>query len=145
MDFRPISLCNMTYKIMMKIIALRIKPSLAEMVTKEQFAFLPNMQIMGVIGIAQRMFAFNKNKKRNALILKMDLIKAYDWVDWGFLCMLLLQIGLPLQVTEWIMACVSTVKCVILVNGKPTPFFSCGRGLRQGFPLSPLLFLLYPR
>jgi len=92
MDFRSIALCNMTHQIMMKIIALRIKPSLAEMVTKEQFSFLPNKKIMGAIGIAKEYF---HSIKKNVLIFKMDLIKPYDWVDCGFLCMLLLQIGLP--------------------------------------------------
>jgi len=76
------------------------------------------------------------------LVLKLDLIKAYDRVDWGFLRLVLLQVGLSLETTDWIMGCVTSTNFVVLVNGSPTRFFKSSRGLRQGCPLSPLLFLL---
>ena len=76
------------------------------------------------------------------MVLKLDLIKAYDRVDWDFIRLVLLQIGIPLPTTNWIMGCVSSANFSILVNGNPTPFFSASRGLRQGCPMSPLLFLL---
>jgi hypothetical protein len=70
------------------------------------------------------------------------MMKAYDRVDWGFLRLVLLQVGLSLEATDWIMGCVSSANYVVLINGSPTSFFNNSRGLRQGFPLSPLLFLL---
>jgi len=72
----------------------------------------------------------------------MDLKKAYDNVSWKFLRLLLDQIGLDWCVTQWIMSCITTINTVVLVNGAPTDFFKCHRGLRQGCPLSPLLFLI---
>jgi len=81
-------------------------------------------------------------KKQNSFILKLDLKKAYDNVSWKFLCLFLDQIGLDWCVSQWIMGCVTYVNMVVLVNGIPTYFFKWHGGLHQGFPLSPLLFLL---
>ena len=72
----------------------------------------------------------------------MDLIKAYDRVDWGFLRLVLLQVGLSLEATNWILGCVTSTNFVVLIKGRPTGFFKSSRGLRQGFPLFPLIFLL---
>lgn len=63
-------------------------------------------------------------------------------MDWGFLRLVLLQVGKNLEATNWIMGCVTSANYVVLINGKPTNFFRSSRGLRQGCPLSPLLFLL---
>ena len=70
------------------------------------------------------------------------MIKAYDRVNWTFLRLTLLLIGLHVETVNWIMECVSTTNFVVLVNGAPSSSFPASRGLRQGFPLSPLLFLL---
>jgi hypothetical protein len=140
--FRPIALCNLVYKIITKIIAARIKTSLSVGISKEQFGFLEGRQITDAIGVVQEALHSIKVKNIKALVLKLDLIKAYDRVDWGFLRLVLLQVGMSLEATDWILGCVSSANFVVLINGKPTSFFKSTRGLRQGFPLSPLLFLL---
>jgi hypothetical protein len=141
-DFRPIALCNFAYKVISKIIASRIKDKLAKCISIEQFGFLKDRLIFDVVGITQECLHTTKLKKLNSVILKMDLKKAYDNVSWQFLRLLLDQIGLNWCVAQWIMSCITTVNTVVLVNGAPTDFFKCHRGLRQGCPLSPLLFLL---
>lgn len=74
--------------------------------------------------------------------MKIDLRKVYDCIDWAFLCMLLMKIGLSNMSIEWIMGCISNAHFFVLINGKPTRFFTTGRGLKQGCALSPLLFIL---
>lgn len=80
--------------------------------------------------------------KTNASIMKIDLQKAYDVLDWGYMQSLLAKISLNLDPIRWIMACIENVNYVVLVNGIPSPFFRAEWGLRQGCPLSPLLFIL---
>jgi hypothetical protein len=125
-----------------KIIATRIKASLSTGISKEQFGFLEGRQITDAIGVAQEALHSIKVKNNKALVLKLDMMKAYDRVDWGFLRLVLLHIGLSLEATNWIMGCVSTANFVVLINGIPSSFFKSSRGLRQGCLLSPLLFLL---
>jgi hypothetical protein len=110
--------------------------------SKEQFGFLDDRQITDAIGVAQEALHNIKTKKSKALVLKLDMMKAYDRVDWSFLRLVLLQIGLGLEATDWIMGCVRSTNFFVLVNGNPSGFFKGSRGLRQGCPLSPLLFLL---
>ena len=83
-----------------------------------------------------------KKKKRCALVLKIDLVKAFDQVNWTYLRIIMLQIGIPLLGVNWIMGCISSAKFSMLINGSPSGFFIPTRGVRQGFPLSPFSFLL---
>lgn len=108
-DYRPISLCNLIYKIISKNIAEILKPILSKVITNEQFGFLPNRQILDVVSITQEGIHTIKPKKLFAIMLNMDLIKAYDHIDWVFLHLILLQVGMGYDVVAWIMACVSSV------------------------------------
>ena len=74
--------------------------------------------------------------------MKIDSDKAYDKVNWDFLRLVLLLIGLHVEVTNWIMACVSSASFVALINGSPAKIFRSSTSLRLGCPLSPLLFIL---
>jgi hypothetical protein len=76
------------------------------------------------------------------LLCKLDLEKAYDHVNWDFLLYMLQRCGFGERWRKWIKFCVSTGKFSILVNGAPTGFFQRSRGIRQGDPLSPLLFVV---
>ena len=76
------------------------------------------------------------------VVVKIDLSKAYDRVNWLYIHLLQTHLGFHIDFIRWIMSCITTVSFVILINGVASHFFHAERGLRQGFPLSPLLFLL---
>ena len=81
-------------------------------------------------------------RKREVFLLKLDLSKAHDRVDYGFLKVILQAFGFDVQVCNLILQLVSTRSLSILVNGFPSNFFSPSRGLRWGDTLSPLLFII---
>ena len=74
------------------------------------------------------------------VLCNLDVEKAYDHVSWGFLMYMLQRCGFSEKWRKWIMCCISTVKFSILINGSHSDFFSSSKGIRQGDPLSPLLF-----
>ena len=76
------------------------------------------------------------------IVQKLDLVKAFDRVNSSFLRLVLLQIGFLGNYVNWIMGCVESAKFAILINGTPSNLFPVSRGIRQGCPLSPLLFIL---
>jgi hypothetical protein len=78
-DYRPISLCNLCYKLISKVISNRIKPIMSHMLSKEQLGFLEVRRIQDVIGIAfECLHNMSKNKNTKSMILKLDLCKVYD-------------------------------------------------------------------
>ena len=90
----------MVYKLISKVIANRVKPFLFVGISKERFGFLYNKQILDAIGSTQEVFHSVKYKKSLALSLKLDLEKDYDMVNWFFLRLVLLQVGLKRLVTN---------------------------------------------
>ena len=83
-----------------------------------------------------------KTKKIDDLVLKIDLVKAYDKVEWSLLCLLLLNVGLNFEIPRWILACVSSTNFIVLVNGTPSSFFKYSRGLCQGVSSVPIFISL---
>src|ERR1043165_8531719 len=83
-----------------------------------------------------------KRSRRQGMIFKVDLERAYDSLNWDFLESILLQMNFPVKWCNWVMAIVKSARASVLINGSPTHEFVCGRRVRQGDPLSPFLFLM---
>jgi len=129
-DFRPISLCNLIYKIISKVISNRIKPFLERSLSAEQLGFLKGRRIHDAIGAAHECLHSIKQKNLKALIMKLDLKKAFDCIDWDFLRLVLHAVGFREKFINWILSCVSSANLAVLINGDPSQFFKSERGLR---------------
>ena len=143
-NYRPISLCNTVYKVVTKILVARIRPFLDKLVSPLQSAFMPGRRSVDNTIVVQEVIHTISNKKGRVgyMAIKVDLEKAYDKIEWSFIREVLMNANLPQNLISLIMSCVSSVSTSILFNGgNMEPIFR-SRGIRQGDPLSPYLFIL---
>uniref|UniRef100_A0A5B7A5I4 Reverse transcriptase domain-containing protein n=1 Tax=Davidia involucrata TaxID=16924 RepID=A0A5B7A5I4_DAVIN len=132
-DFRPISLCNVVYKVISKVLANRLKVILPSLIAESQSAFVPGRLISDNILVAFEILHWLKNKKggnNGHLALKLDVSKAYDRVEWPFLESIMLHMGFHPRWVALIMQCVSSVSFAVLINGDLKGCIKPSRGLR---------------
>uniref|UniRef100_A0A2N9ENM7 Reverse transcriptase domain-containing protein n=1 Tax=Fagus sylvatica TaxID=28930 RepID=A0A2N9ENM7_FAGSY len=143
-NYRPISLCNVVYKIIAKLLVDKLRPFLQRLISHCQSAFIPSRWIAENEVIVQELLhSFKQRKvKVGVMAVKLDLQKAYDRLNWPFLQVVLNKFGFDDRFIKWIMECVSSVSHTILVNGGKTDQIFPSRGVRQGVPLSPYLFIM---
>ena len=119
-QFRPISLCNFSYKVLSKVLANHLRIVLPELISPSQNAFVAGRQIQDNIGITHEVFHFLKSRRTN---------KAYDRVEWDFLMAVMERLGFDSKWRNIILGCISSVNFSILLNGQPGSKFMPSRGL----------------
>jgi hypothetical protein len=141
-DYRPICLIGSLYKVVSKVLANRLKSVLGKLISKCQSAFLPHRQILDGVVVLNEIIDLAKRRKNACFLFKVDFERAYDTVSWSFLENMMIKMGFAEGWLKWMRACIFESSMSVLVNGSPTNYFKVGRGLRQGDPLSPFLFLI---
>ncbi|XP_047942726.1 uncharacterized protein LOC125189497 [Salvia hispanica] len=142
-EFRPISLCNVMNKIISKLLASRLAPLLPLIIAPNQSGFIKGRLLSDNVLLAKELFhEIWKGVTSPNMVLKLDMEKAYDRVQWPFLLKILKKMGFSDRWVKFIENCISPCWFSILINGSGAGFFKSSRGLRQEDPISPSLFAL---
>ncbi|GKV35115.1 hypothetical protein SLEP1_g43429 [Rubroshorea leprosula] len=130
------------YIIITKLLANRLRLVMTNIIGDEQMAFIEGRQLCEGVIIANELIDEAKRKKHSSFVLKLDFEKAFDRVSWSFLDYIMMRMGFDATWRKWIMECLQSSLLFVLINGSPTRQFKTSRGLKQGDPLSPFLFLI---
>ncbi|KAK1563420.1 hypothetical protein Q3G72_027295 [Acer saccharum] len=132
--FHPISLCNVIYKVFSKILVDKLSLVIGDLISSEQGVFVRGRSIFENVTFTQEMTKMLYRKVRGGnVILKIDMSKAYDRVEWKFVDQTLHAFGFPDFFCKLIQICISTSWFSVMINGTYKGFFKSERGLRQGF------------
>jgi hypothetical protein len=141
-DFRPISLTHSFSKIISKILANMLGPELHHLISINQTTFIKKRVIHGNFVFVQQVIKDLHKRKIPALFIKLDISKAFDTFCWPYLISIMDHLGFGLRWINWICSLWYSASSSFLLNGDPSQRILHCRGVRQGDPLSPMLFLL---
>ena len=145
-DFRPISMLNTDYKLFTKIIANRISGCIEEVIGEGQTAVINGKSCIDNLDVLRTLiFKAQQSKAMKFALLSLDLEKAFDVVNHDRLWETLEKFNLPREIITVIQRLYSNASSQVLVNGSLTSFINIGRSVRQGCPLSMVLFVMFRR
>lgn len=140
--YRPISLCNTSYKLITKTIANHLKNVLLDIIPENQGCFIKGRKILDNIVLVQEEIHSSCHRKEKRMVIKLDLENAFDRVKHDFLYVVMNKLGFSITFVNWVKACIASPWIAPLVNGRSTQFFNASRGLRQGCLLSLLIYTI---
>ncbi|CAI7873075.1 unnamed protein product [Closterium sp. NIES-54] len=140
-NYRPITLISGVYKLLAKVVATRMKAVLGQVISKEQHGFLPGRRLTDAVSMVADMIEAGRNENSDWYLLLIDFEKAYDSVRRGFMMDTVAKLGFPPRFVRWIEALHRDVHTRLCVNGWVGEQIEMRKGVRQGCPLVPYLFL----
>ena len=141
-NWRPITLLNDDYKLCARTLAGRLLRVIHYVVEKDQTCGVPGRYIGENVSLLRDLVDYTSETDTPAAILSLDQEKAFDRVGWNFMFNTLSRMGFCPSFIRWVRLLYTDVRSCVLVNGHSTPVFYPSRGVRQGCPLSPLLYVL---
>lgn len=144
-EYRLIALCNVNYKTIFKLISKRLQPLLKAIISETQSASVPKRAISDNVVITHEVLHYLKSSKAEkyySMAIKTDMSKAYEKLEWEFIRMVLEKMNFHPTLITWIMQCITSVSYTFIINGAAREYVKPGRGIRQGDPISPYLFIL---
>ena len=140
--WRPITLLNVDYKILARIIVTRIEPSLPSLIHSDQTGFIKGRYIGQNIRLLDDLMNFTDVNKIPGILLFIDFEKAFDTLEWSFLHRALEIFNFGPKIRKWVSILYNDIESGVMNGGYMTNYFKVSRGVRQGCPLSPFLFIL---
>jgi len=141
-DFRPISLINISLKLLTKILVDKLQSVILKLVHKNQYGFIRSRSVQDCLAWSFEYIHQCHHSCCWAIVLKLDFKKAFDTVEHPAILLMLQKLGFSDRYLAWIWGILSSGSSAVLLNGIPSKFFKCKRGVRQAGPLLPLLFVL---
>ena len=141
-NWRPLSLLNTDYKLISKVLSMRIKKVLQDLISTDQTGAVPGRYIGENIIHLLNIIEYAEEEQIPALLIAVDYEKAFDCIEWSYIDAVLAKFNFGEQIRKWTLTLYKDIESCVCNNGWSSNFFGLSRGVRQGCPLSPYLFVL---